>query len=166
MFLAIDLLPFAKLLVLLAIDHSSSKRRIIFVSWLLKFPMFWLLCNVHGCALPHSFSLITRSGLASFPGCQDSCGIIPNGPAGPVPSFNIRQGLKCYHVALTPTLTMWLLCSNCTFPRTTKYTFREEMWQLSGWQLSGCILVVSPSYWELLYIIYFVNYHTNKLKKY
>ena len=33
--------------------------------------------------------------LASFPGCQDSCGIVPNGPVGSVVSFNISQGLKC-----------------------------------------------------------------------
>ena len=35
--LIIDLLPFAKLLELLAIDHSSSEKRIIFVPRLLKF---------------------------------------------------------------------------------------------------------------------------------
>ena len=29
---------------------------------------------------------------------------------------------------------------------TVAATFRGEMWQLSGWQLSGCILVVGPSY--------------------
>ena len=33
----INLLPFAKLLKLLAIDHSLSERRIIFVPRLLKF---------------------------------------------------------------------------------------------------------------------------------
>ena len=35
--LIIDLLPFAKLLELLAIDHSSSEKRIIFVARFLKF---------------------------------------------------------------------------------------------------------------------------------
>ena len=35
--LIIDLLPFAKLLELLAIDHSSSEKRIIFVPRFLKF---------------------------------------------------------------------------------------------------------------------------------
>ena len=35
--LIIELLPFAKLLELLATDHSLSERRIIFVPWLLKF---------------------------------------------------------------------------------------------------------------------------------
>ena len=58
--------------------------------------------------------------LAPFPGFQGYCGIVPNGPAGLVVSFNIRQGLKCKHVASTPTLTMWLLCSNCILPWTTK----------------------------------------------
>ena len=37
MLLFIDLLPFSKLLELLAIDHSLSERRIIFSPWLLKF---------------------------------------------------------------------------------------------------------------------------------
>ena len=37
LFLIIDLLPFAKLLELLAIDHSWSKRRTIFVPCLWKF---------------------------------------------------------------------------------------------------------------------------------
>ena len=37
LFLIIDLLLFAKLLELLAINHSSSERRVIFIPWLLKF---------------------------------------------------------------------------------------------------------------------------------
>ena len=37
LFLIIDLLPLAKLLELLDINHSSSERRIIFVPQLLKF---------------------------------------------------------------------------------------------------------------------------------
>ena len=49
-------------------------------------------------------------------------------------------------------------------------TFRRE-----AWQLSGCILVVDLDYQSTkvfplidstIYIIYFVNYHTNKLNKY
>ena len=36
-------------------------------------------------------------------------------PAGSVFSFNIHHGLNCKHVVSTPTLTMWLLCSNCAF---------------------------------------------------
>ena len=36
LFLIIDLLPFAKLLELVAINHSLSERRISFVPWLLK----------------------------------------------------------------------------------------------------------------------------------
>ena len=65
-------------------------------------------------------SWITQSGLAPFPGCQGSCGIVLNGPAGSVVSLNIHQGLNCKHVALTSTLTMWLICSNCTLPWTTE----------------------------------------------
>ena len=37
LFLIIDLLPFAKLLEMLAINHSLSEKRIIFGPWLLKF---------------------------------------------------------------------------------------------------------------------------------
>ena len=66
-------------------------------------------------------SWITRSGLAPFPGCQGSFGIVPNGPAGSVVSFNIRQGLKCKYVDSTPTLTMWLLWSNCALLTTPKF---------------------------------------------
>ena len=38
--------------------------------------------------------------------CQGTCGIVPNGPAGLAVSFNIHQGLKCWHIASTMTLTM------------------------------------------------------------
>ena len=37
LFLIIDLFPFAKLLELLAIDHNSPEKRIIFTPQLLKF---------------------------------------------------------------------------------------------------------------------------------
>ena len=83
-------------------------------------PMFWLFYNLHECALPTQLSWMTRSGLAPCPGCQGSCGIVPNGPVASIVSFNIHQGLKCKHVASTPTLTMWLLCSKCLFLWTTK----------------------------------------------
>ena len=66
-------------------------------------------------------SWIRRSRLAPFPGCQCSSGIVPNGPTGSVVSFKIHQGLKCKHVGSTPTLTMWLLFSNCALPWTTKF---------------------------------------------
>ena len=56
-----------------------------------------------------------------FPGCLGSCGIVPDGPTGLVVSFNIGQRLKCKHIASTPTLIMWLLCSNRTLPWTTKF---------------------------------------------
>ena len=94
MFPIVDLLPFAKLLELLAIDHSSSERRIIFVPRLLKFSHVLVALTSMGVHFP-AVDWIMRSGLASFPGCQGSCGIVPNGPAGSVVSFNICQGLKC-----------------------------------------------------------------------
>ena len=54
LFLIIDLLPFTKPLELLAVNHSSSERTIIFVPRLFGSPMFWLFCNLHGCAFPLS----------------------------------------------------------------------------------------------------------------
>ena len=65
------------------------------------------------CTSPQ-LSWITQHSLVPFEGCQGSCGIVPNGPASLVVSFNICQGLKCKHVASTPTLTMRLLQSNYT----------------------------------------------------
>ena len=55
---------------------------------------------------------ITWSSLAPFRRCQGSCAMVSNGPNSSFISFNIRQGLKCWHVASKPTLTMWLLCSH------------------------------------------------------
>ena len=83
LFLIIDLLLFTKLLELLAINHSFSERRIIFVPpLLLKFThvlvvlwLAWVLTSPH-------LSWTTQSGLTTFPGCQGSCGIVPNGPTG------------------------------------------------------------------------------------
>ena len=49
-----DFLLFTRLLELLAINHNLSERRISFVPWLLKFPMFWLFYNLHKQALPRS----------------------------------------------------------------------------------------------------------------
>ena len=92
---------------------------------------------------------IMQSSLAPFPGCQGSCGIASNGPDGSVVSFNVYiytymyiyihiyvcQWLKCKHVALAPTLTMWLLCSNCALPWITKFLeciFKETPAALSS----------------------------------
>ena len=75
---------------------------------------------------------IMWSSLPPYPGFWGSCSIVPNGPTGLVISFNIFQGLQCKHVASIPTLTMWLLCSNCTLPWTTKllsvYSKTDTMW--------------------------------------
>ena len=62
-----------------------------------------------------------RSSLATFPAFHGSYGIVPNGPAGSVVTFNICQGLTRKHVASTPTSNMWLSCSNCALPWTTKF---------------------------------------------
>ena len=41
----------------------------------------------------------------TLPMALGSCGINPDGPTILFVSFNTRQGLKCSHVASTPTLT-------------------------------------------------------------
>ena len=87
-----DLLPFAKLLELLALDHSSSEKRMIFAPWWLKFSGCFI--TYMGAHFPQ-LNWITQSGLAPFPGCQGSCGIVPNGAAGSVVSFSIHEDLKC-----------------------------------------------------------------------
>ena len=52
LFLIIDVLSFAKLLELLAINYSLSERRIIFVPQLLLFSQVVVFFyNLHGCAL-------------------------------------------------------------------------------------------------------------------
>ena len=61
----------------------------------------------------------TWSSLTTFPECQGSFGIVLHGPVGLVICYNIRQELKCKHIALT--LTMWLLSSNCALPWTTNF---------------------------------------------
>ena len=75
--------------------HSSSKRRAIFHHQLLRpfhalvaLQLAWVCTSMQvGC--------LTQSDLALFRGCQVSCGIVPNGPADSVISFNIHQGLNC-----------------------------------------------------------------------
>ena len=95
LFLIIDLLPFAKLLELLAINHSSSKRRIIFVPRLLEFSHVMVALELAWVCTSMQLSWISQSGLALFPGCQGSCGIVPDGHADSVISFNIHQVFKC-----------------------------------------------------------------------
>ena len=128
LFLIIDLLLFRKLLELLAINQSLSEGRIIFVPRLLKFSHVL-------CVYFPTVELDNMIWLATFPGCQGFCGIVQIGHDSYIVSFNIRQGLKCQHVALTVNLTMWLLCSNCVLPWVAT-TFRGKMWQRFG-----CILI-------------------------
>ena len=113
LFLIIDLLSFAKLLELLAINYGLSEKRITFVKVLPRSGCFITCIGAH-------FPTVELDN-ATFPECQGSCSIVPNGHTSLVVSFNIHQGLKCKDVASTPTLTMWLLCSNCALPWTTKF---------------------------------------------
>ena len=101
-----DSLSFAKLLQLqsLLLIIVCPKEASFFILSCWSSLKFWLkLAWV--CTFPQ-FSLITRSGLEPFPGYRGSCSIVANGPPGLVVFFNIRQGLKCYHVASTLTLIM------------------------------------------------------------
>ena len=82
LFLVIDLLLFAKLLELLAIDYSSSDRRTIFIPRWLKFSHVLVVLQHAWVRTSPQLSGIRRSDLAPFPECQGSCGIVPNGPAG------------------------------------------------------------------------------------
>ena len=77
----IDSLPFVNLLELLVINHSSSERRNIFVPRRLKLSCVLVVLQLVGVRTS------PRSGLAL-------CGIVPNGPADSVVSFNISQGLS------------------------------------------------------------------------
>ena len=84
-------------------------------------PMVWWFYNFHGCALPHSWVGYCDPVQHPFQGCQGSCGIVPNGLLGLVVSFNIHQRLNCKHEPSTPTVTLWLLCSNYTLLWNTKF---------------------------------------------
>ena len=72
---------------LLTLNHISYEKRDIRVLRLLKLSHI-LFCRT--CMSVHFpvVGWITQSGLGSFQGCQGSYGIIPNGPAGSVISFN------------------------------------------------------------------------------
>ena len=94
LFLIIDLPPLEKLLELLAINHSSSKRRIIFGHWLLNFSDVLVVLELAWVRTSRQFSWIARSGLAPFPGYKGSSGIVKNGPVGLILTFNIHQSLK------------------------------------------------------------------------
>ena len=73
---------------LLAIDHSLSERKIIFVPWWLKFSHALVVLQLAWVRTSPQLSWITRSSLAPFPGYQGSCGIVPNQSTGLVVSFN------------------------------------------------------------------------------
>ena len=105
-----------KFLLLLAINHNPSEWRDICVPWLLKLSHVLVVLQLAWVRTFLRLSWITRSVLARFLWRQGSC----DGKTDLVVSFNIRQGLKCQHVASTPNLPMWLLHSNCALPWTTK----------------------------------------------
>ena len=67
--LNIELL-FLIILKLLAINHSSSERRDIFVPRLLKLSHVLVVLQLAWVLISWELSSITRSGLVPFPGCQ------------------------------------------------------------------------------------------------
>ena len=65
-------------------------------------PLFWLFFSLQRCAVSCS-----EEDNGTSLGCQGSCGIVLNGSASSHSrSSNIRQGLKCQHVASIPTKTI------------------------------------------------------------
>ena len=77
-----ELLQFTKLLELLAINQSSSERSDFFVPLLLKFFHVLVVLQLAWVHISSQLSWIMQSGFAHFPGCEGSCGIVPNEPAG------------------------------------------------------------------------------------
>ena len=89
--------------------------------------------------LSPQLSWTTRSGLAPLPGCQGSCGILPNGLVVLVVFFNIRQGLKYYKPEHRPELCdlSYVLIAPFLEPQSKVVsTFRGKLRQLFG-----CILI-------------------------
>ena len=82
-----------KLLELLATNDSSSERRDIFVSVLLKLSLVLIVLQLAWVCTSPKLSWILQSDLAPFPGCQDSCDIFWNGLAGSV--------ISCYSTVLS-----------------------------------------------------------------
>ena len=76
-------------------NHSLSEMRSNFFPRLLKLSHVLVVFQLAWVRTSPQLSRITRSGLGSFAGCQGFCGMVLNGPAVLVVSYNIRQGLKC-----------------------------------------------------------------------
>ena len=78
-----------KILGVITINQSLSERGITFF-----LPCSGCFITCMGAHFP-AVALDNAIRFSTFPGCQGSCGIVPNGPAGSVVSFNISQDLKC-----------------------------------------------------------------------
>ena len=122
LFLISGLIPFAKHLALLAINFSSSERRMIFFGSLV---VQVLLCSCYfstcmGRQYPAvelnnviRFSMLSRKSAflwhSSKWDCRFGC------------FLQYGSGVEVLvYVALTPTF-MWLICSNCILPWTSKF---------------------------------------------
>ena len=106
-----DLLPFTNILELLVINHSSAERRNILVPLQLKLSCVLAVLQLAWVSTSRQLRWITQSGLALYLALQRVSRYLQ---FQIVLSFNIRQGLKCQHIASPPTLTMRLLCSRPT----------------------------------------------------
>ena len=89
-----------KLLELLATNDRSSEKRGIFVSLLLKLSLVLIVLQLAWVCTSPKLRWILQSDLAHFPGCQDSFGIVRNGPAGSV--------ISCYSTVSSAILEIFL----------------------------------------------------------
>ena len=105
------LITFTNLLGMLLIIVYLKERTFLFLGGQSS-PMPWLFYTA--CIGMH-FLADALDNVIQFGTLSRVSGFLCHGFKWPISSFisfNIRQGLKCWHVASTPTLTMWLLCSH------------------------------------------------------
>ena len=81
-----------KLFESLAINYSLPRKIDIFVSRFFKLSYVLVILQLAWVHTSPQLCWIARSGLALFPICQGSCGIVSSGLASSVVSFNTDQG--------------------------------------------------------------------------
>ena len=102
-----------KYLESLSINNSSCESWVIFVPWLSKLSHVLVVLQLAWAHISPQMSWITLSGLAPSPGCQGSCGTIPNGPARTVIFFNMsgHEVLACnFNTDFNYVITTLQLC--------------------------------------------------------
>ena len=135
------MLQFAKFLELLAIDHSSSKWRIIFVLWWLKFSHILVVVQIAWVRTFLQLSWIMRSRLAPSPGCQGSCDS-PKRARQFGRFLRYTSGLEVLACSINTNLNYYALTA--AFPEPLHKlvaTFRGKMQQLFGHILKNRYIV-------------------------